>query len=249
MTNPYWQKLKAWLMGTRNKTSTSQAVKDQAVIAAFNANPENPYLVSFPRTGSHWFRMLAELYFEQPSLVRTFYFHNRDDFLMLHTHDMDLATQRRNVIYLYRDPVPTVFSQLQYENDDPNDVNRIRHWANLYGQHLDKWLYQETFTTRKTPITYEMLKEDMVGVFEKACAHFERPLRPERIHEVAQIVTREEVKRKTTHDDNVVALRKDYPYERASFTQQHAQTVWQAVLEGRPHLKDAFTHLSFEQPK
>ena len=36
------------------------------------ADPEFPYLISFPRTGSHWLRMLMELYFDRPSLTLLF---------------------------------------------------------------------------------------------------------------------------------------------------------------------------------
>ena len=63
----------------------------QDVVDAFVADPENTFLVSFPRTGSHWLRMLMELYFQRPSLVRVFYFNERADYMCYHTHDLDLV--------------------------------------------------------------------------------------------------------------------------------------------------------------
>ena len=55
-------------------------ITDEAIISAFTRDPENTFLVSFPRTGSHWLRMLTELYFERPSLLRVFYYYNRRDY-------------------------------------------------------------------------------------------------------------------------------------------------------------------------
>ena len=92
----------------------SMQISDQTIIDKFIANPDNTFLVSFPRTGSHWLRMLTELYFGRPSLVRVFYYSERQDFLMLHAHDLELDVERLRVIYLYRHPVETIFSQLYY---------------------------------------------------------------------------------------------------------------------------------------
>ena len=99
----------------------SVSVDDPEVIKSFTDNPDFPYLVSFSRTGSHWLRMIMELYFEKPSLVRAFYFKDANDFTCYHTHDMDLELRRENVIYLYRNPVETVYSQLCYYKEDPDD--------------------------------------------------------------------------------------------------------------------------------
>ena len=103
------RKLKRRMRRARDATY----VVDAESIRKFEDNPDNPYLVSFPRTGSHWLRMVMERYFGRPSLVRVFYYPERNDFLTLHTHDLELDVQRRNVIYLYRDPVETVFSQMR----------------------------------------------------------------------------------------------------------------------------------------
>ena len=50
----------------------SYGISDQKIWQKYTSNPEFPYLVSFPRTGSHWLRNVMELYFEKPSLTRVF---------------------------------------------------------------------------------------------------------------------------------------------------------------------------------
>jgi hypothetical protein len=100
--------------------SGSLQIDEPSIIEAFIENPDSPFLVSFPRTGSHWLRLIMELYFGRPSLVRVFYYPERTDYLTLHTHDIDLDIERRNVIYLYRDPVDTVYSQLNYYKESPS---------------------------------------------------------------------------------------------------------------------------------
>ncbi|MBN1680162.1 MAG: sulfotransferase domain-containing protein [Anaerolineae bacterium] len=224
--------------------TASVGVGDQDVIRAFDADPDNPYLVSFPRTGSHWLRMLIELYFERPTLKRAFYYPDRHDYLLLHTHDLELDVQRRNVIYLYRDPVETVYSQLQYHHENPNDTGRITHWADLYGRHLDKWLRTETCTTHKTIVTYEGLRRDLPFEYAKITAHFDTAFDYERFDNVAQRVTKEEVKRKTPHDEQVMQLGTAYQTTRDEFTAAHADLVWDVVLNNRPHLRDIFDDIS-----
>lgn len=221
-------------------------VPTQMIHDAFTANPSNPFLVSFPRTGSHWFRMVAELYFERPSLVRAFYYPEKTDYLFLHTHDLDLDVQRQRVIYLYRDPVPTIYSQLTYHKDALNDYERIRHWAEIYGKHLDKWLYRETFTTQKLVLTYEAMKADLTAIFAQVTAWYGESLDHARLGHAAAQVTKDEVKQKTTHDPQVVKLDQTYDISREAFREQQGAFVWEVVLEGRAHLRESFAHLEHQ---
>ena len=209
-------------------------------IVRFKANPGNTYLVSFPRTGSHWLRMLMELYFERPSLVRVFYYPERTDYLTRHTHDVELDVERSHVIYLYRKPVDTIYSQLQYHEEDIDNQERIAHWSNLYGRHLDKWLHQETFTQRKTILLYEGLKADLTEEFRNVCRHFDSTLDLERPEAVAERVSKERVKEKTAHDPQVMNLSQIYEEERRRFREEHGEFVWQVVLDGKEHLRQDF---------
>ena len=222
------------------KKITDPGMADQKDIDTFTANPDNPFLVSFPRTGSHWLRMLMELYFEQPSLVRSFYFHNQRDYLTLHTHDLDLSVQRANVIYLYRNPVETIYSQLQYHGEDISDHARISYWSDLYGKHLDKWLHFENFTRKKTILRYDKLKANLPEEFGRLCTHLGTIVNPQRINEIALQVSKENVKKLTTHDDRVVNPTNAYTNQREEFIAQYAGLVWETLLDNRPHLRMDF---------
>ncbi len=226
----------------RSGREGSFQVTDLTVIDAFNSNESNTYLVSFPRTGSHWLRMIMELYFERPSLVRVFYYPERSDYLTLHTHDMDLTVTRKDVIYLYRDPVETIYSQLNYLKESCDDPQRIVYWSDLYGKHLDKWLYRETFTRHKTILSYEGLKRDMVTEFAKVTGHFKTRIDAIRLGKIAAQITKEEVKRKTKHDQQVIKLEARYGMQREEFRVKHAWLVWETVTRNRPQLADVLKH-------
>ena len=224
----------------KEKRSVSIAIADQKVIKSFVDNPTNPFLVSFPRTGSHWLRMVMELYFKRPSLVRVFYYPKRKDYLTLHTHDMSLDVERQNVIYLYRTPVDTIYSQMSYEKDELDDLNRIKYWSDLYGRHLQKWLYAENFSTHKTIIRYDRLRDAPTTEFAKICTHFGQSLNAKRLTKAMSRVTKEKVKEKTPHDPSVITLGTHYEDVRQMFHQKYTNLVWDTALAGREHLKDMF---------
>jgi hypothetical protein len=203
----------------------SVSVNDPEVIRTFTDNPDFPYLVSFSRTGSHWLRMIMELYFERPSLVRAFYFKNATDFTCYHTHDMDLKLSRQNVIYLYRNPVETVYSQLCYHKESPDDQERRQHWTNLYARHLSKWLVQEDFTKKKTVITYEGMKSNMANEFAKICRHFGEELDALKLEAALVKVSKAELKKKTKHDEQVVNLSRSYQDERELFEEKYGNAI------------------------
>ena len=212
-----------------HKSHCSVGVIDNNIIDEFIADANNTFLVSFPRTGSHWLRMLMELYFEKPSLVRIFYFPKKKDYLTLHTHDMDLALKRKNVIYLYRDPVDTVFSQLKYNRDSLDDRERVKFWTRKYINHLKKWLVEENFTEKKTLVNYDHLKSKLESEFSKITAHFEQVLDIRRIYAIAEKVTKSEVNAKTIHDPRVVRMERDYELLRKYFKEKYSDYVWSNV--------------------
>jgi hypothetical protein len=222
---------------------SSVVMTDRCVIDAFVSNAQNPFLVSFPRTGSHWLRMLMELYFVRPSLVRVFYCHDKSDYLTLHTHDDDLNVVRDRVVYLYRDPVNTVFSQLKYYKEHEDNVARIAYWSDLYGRHLYKWLHEESFTMKKTIVRYEMLKKSLPEEFKLITEFFGEDLDLVRLHNASSRVTKQEVKRKTTDDEQVINLAADYGAERETFRQRHADLVWERLINNRSQLLGYFDYL------
>jgi hypothetical protein len=212
-----------------------------AAINRFMQDPQNPVFVSFPRTGSHWLSMMLELYFERPRLTRTSLYPGRDDYFLLHWHDVKLNLKRQNVIYQYRDPVDTIFSQLMYDKDNIDDRSRIAHWADLYGQHLDKWLYQERFTTHKTVLFYDTMRQDTVSEVTKAIEHFAVPVNHERLQFVVEhFSSKHAVKRHVTGNDQVINRMPNYENLRQGFRSGHTDFVWRVLLKGRSHLANSF---------
>ncbi|NOQ22411.1 MAG: hypothetical protein GQ565_07160 [Candidatus Aegiribacteria sp.] len=217
---------------------SSYRIKDQKLIDGFTSEKSNTFLVSFPRTGSHWLRMIIELYFQRPTLVRTFYYPEKKDYILLHTHDLDLDIQRDNVIYLYRNPVDTMFSQLKYHKEDIENKERIIYWTSLYGKHLEKWLIEEEFTKKKTVIRYEQMKTNLHIAFQKVCQHFEKEFDVDLLDEVSSKVTKNEVKKKTLHDQQVIKLTKLYSDERKYFKSEYSNLVLENLFDGREQLRN-----------
>lgn len=215
----------------------SVSINDQAVIKSFTDNPDFPYLVSFSRTGSHWLRMIMELYFEKPSLIRAFYFRDANEFTCYHSHDMNLELKRQNVIYLYRNPVETIYSQLRYDNEDTDDEEKRHHWTNLYARHLSKWLVHDDFTQKKTLLTYEDMKADMAKEFAKVCHHFGQELDENKIEQVLEKVSKAELKKKSAHDQQVVNLSDEYQLSRTEFAKKYSGQIFGEIYSIEPSLQ------------
>ncbi len=211
------------------------------IVEQWAADPDFPFMISFPRTGSHWLRMIMELYFGVPSLVRIFYYHPSREFTCYHRHDDDLDIIRRNVIYLYRHPVRAVYSQLCYKKENPQDPERVDHWTERYALHLDKWLIQESFTLKKTLVTYEGMKKDLAGEFEKICRHLNQPFDRKRFDSVSPLVTRSEVQKRTRHDPQVIATSSSYDHQRERFEKQYFSRIMNIIASQNHRLIDYFS--------
>ncbi|MCF8069577.1 MAG: sulfotransferase domain-containing protein [Desulfobacterales bacterium] len=218
---------------TKNKPEkTDDSVNYEVEIREkFTSDPTFPFLVSFPRTGSHWLRMLMELYFEKPALSRAFVFKNIIDFTCYHRHDNNLSIERENVIYLYRAPVPTVYSQLNYYNEDINDTKKIKYWTEEYVKHLEKWLIIETFTKKKTIISYEGLKNNIFVEFKKITDHFGTLLDTEKLDNASVAASKEALKIKTQHDKKVVTISKNYETQRNDFKRNHKDFIMSIIKD------------------
>jgi hypothetical protein len=215
-------------------------VNDKKTIEKFISDPDFPYLISFPRTGSHWLRMVMELYFETPSLVRIFYYKDADTFTCYHRHDEELDINRKNVIYLYRNPTDTIYSQLNYYKEAVDNKERIRHWSQLYGKHLSKWLVEENFTRKKTIVTYEGMKADMSREFKKVCDHFAVPFIPDKLKLAIETVSPGEVKQKTGHDPQVMNLTREYEDNREIFKQEYRNFILEIIHSQNQMMRKIF---------
>jgi hypothetical protein len=197
--------------------------------AAFRADPDSPWLISFPRTGSHWLRMLLELYTDRPLLPRSFFDHTRGDYLLNHSHDYEFALQPERLIYLYRDPVATVFSQIKFHQHDTNDPHQIALWSTLYRLHLCHWL--NTPRPHRTVVRYERLRADIVGGLSDVLAALDHDADPARIYDVAGRISRKEVTARTRHDQRVMNREADYEQQRRDFVTRHGPAIRRLVIE------------------
>lgn len=227
------------LKNKANKLSAnSMRVTEVDEIQKFINEVNNPFLISFPRTGSHWLRMMMELYFEQPSLVRVFYYKDRKNYLTYHTHDLDFSVYRKNVIYLYRNPAPTIYSQMMYNKENLYDIKRVQYWTRQYGKHLKKWLIDEQVSQHKTILKYENLVNDIDSEFLKLANHFGYSLNPAKLQQVVQQVSSKEVKKKTQHDRQVISKNDSYNNSRREFISQNQELIDTLILETDPKLSD-----------
>lgn len=223
------------------KDRGSMEILDPSVIQKFVSNPQFPWLISFPRTGSHWLRMMMELYFEKPSLVRIFYYKDASDFTCYHQHDEDLSVKGpKNVIYLYRAPVDTIYSQMNYYKENLYDIERVIYWSDLYGRHLSKWLFEEGFTEKKTVITYEGLKNSIYDEFNKVCSHLGHEVNKPKLHSILDKVSKEELKNKTLHDKQVVNLTTTYQLAREDFKRKYYSDILDTVISKNAKLEVLF---------
>jgi len=204
---------------------------NQMVIKKYQADPDFPYLVSFPRTGSHWFRMILELYTDCPLLVRTFFNHNNNNYLLLHTHDMNLTEQRKNVVYLYRYPTDVIYSQINYYKQNFRNKIYVLFWSNQYALHLSHWLYNEKFAEKKTVIFYDGLKNNIEVEFKKVCKHFDVTFDANRLHQIAQKITKDQVSQKTAYDSQIINKRKNYINNREWFKKEYDALIMEILSQ------------------
>jgi len=230
-------------------TSTSSyAVEDQEIIRRFISDINNPFLVSFPRTGSHWLRLMMELYFERPSLVRVFYYPERREYLCYHTHDLELDTVRDRVIYLYRNPIDTIYSQLKYHKQDMDDREIRVKWVELYGKHLNKWLVEEDFTKEKIILSFDAMRKSLDQEFAKICDFFHVSFDKERLDRIRFQVSKDQVKEKTIHDQQVINTSPRYTAQRIDFRKKYGFEIQDTIVAQHPGIAFIFPPSQSSKP-
>ncbi len=227
-----------------SSSENSINITDLRVIDNFISDPDFPWLISFPRTGSHWLRMMMELYFEKPSLVRVFYYKKAEDFTCYHRHDDKLSLKGiKNVIYIYRNPVDTIFSLACYYKEDIFDQNNLIQKTYSYSDHLAKWLVHEKFTSKKVVLTYERLQEHLLEEFKKLTDFYQVELVPEKLEKIRSQVSKKVLKRKTTDNTQIVNINSNYEETRALFKKKNSRLVIDKLLGKNPELESVFLEL------
>ncbi|MDX2114041.1 MAG: hypothetical protein SFZ24_00290 [Planctomycetota bacterium] len=188
-----------------------------------------PYLVSYPRTGSHWIRCFLELYFDRPLLTRSFYEHASTDYLLHHTHDLeDEIRDRRDVIYLYRGVTSTVFSQLTYHMKDKAvdaPLAEVLRVAEEYRRSLRKWLLREDVAARKHVIAYEWLLDRPLPTLRGVIDFLGGSPDDDAIMRIWPTITHGSIKERTTHDPRVISADNDTHLRRELFRYRWGRQV------------------------
>lgn len=207
----------------------------------FLAAPLNPALVSFPRTGSHWLRMLLELTIGIPSLKRQFFYFHPTRYSFWHTHDDDLKFQRERVVYLHRDPVDTVFSQLQYHRISLADSAAVMRCGAQYLSHLEKWLGFDHGAGERLVISYESLASEPAKTVAQIVRFLEESWSSQRFDSAYSQVTKEVVRRKTERaDDRVISINRDYATARREFRERYTGMIRQQFEGASQNMEGVF---------
>lgn len=215
---------------------------------------EIPLFISYPRTGSHWINAVMELYFDKPRLppIRaTFLDPSRSDWGWFHDHDTiswdTLYIKSKcplGVLYLYRNPVDTVFSWIIYNFNNGQSLKKlpIDRLTNLvtavsqqYRDHLNKWLIE---TPAKVFVRYENFKKDPVGEFYKIYSYWygQDNIKIKYDRELAQdcfnMVTLEALSERRTEPNTLsdFMLSGEYKKDRTSFKEQYEDKINSIVI-------------------
>lgn len=190
-----------------------------------------PHLVSFPRSGSHWIRAILELYLGMDSkqfsysVART----------MNHVHDLDLSYILQNVIYLFRNPIDSIYSLMVYYRYNLNDISYVDKLLKLYVKNLRKWLLDETFTHKKTIITYENLLSNMEDEFKKICNHLGYTFDKEKLDKIN--VSKQYVKNKTLYDNQIVNLTTGIEEKKEKFKIEFKEYIYHEIFKIEDRLR------------
>lgn len=208
------------------------------------ANPDMVALVGHYRTGTHWLCALMALYFDHPVLPREYFhagFHR--PCMAFATHDgASLMGPRHQVIYLYRDPVDTVFSQSNIAKATwGSNPAEVRTHAHLYARHVARWL-TPGYVPHLAAVRYECLQED----FPRICLLFNQEPDRDRIEWVFAQVTKDVVSSAGCAEPAKAWMARtdpEYAQMRAEFREHWASLIWSAFLSGRKWLQRYFDHL------
>lgn len=172
-------------------------------------NYELPRLVSFPRTGSHWFRYIMEVATGTPAIVSSYYYPKPDKCWGLHIHDRWLDNKNipptknlQKVIYLFRDGLDTVYSVLRYDKTIPDYwdgtctelIDReVKAVTSQYERHLKRWRYNREDIRSCLEIRYDDMAINTREIFEKVLQFLEIECSKEKLAFAIQDATKEKI--------------------------------------------------------
>jgi len=202
----------------------------------------NIYYVGVSRSGSHWLRIVLEEYMQGKSPVSNFIACKDDiNVLMSHlndfkgTHDMALDFVADNVIYLYRNPIDCIFSNLKYDQTTIDNKESIENYLNIWIKHIQKWVFDEKFTKRKVILSYENLKKDFVKEFSKLLVYLNLEVDEKRIISAKETYTKNKI-REIVHDKKVINNESDYELQRDRFVDLFGKYIYDKLPLTHKHI-------------
>ena len=218
-------------------------VRPNALISAY---PNAVAVVGFYRTGTHWLCRLIQEYFGHLIVNRgegEGFGSVAPPWGFFHHDILGYMDAPHRAVYLYRDPVDTMFSWSQMVGTWEYTWDNIRSGAEKYGKHLARWL-APGYAMHLAVMRYERMRED----FPRICLLANQEVNEGRLDCIFARATEE--RRLTTREHN---QRWDFPTgpeyadARAGFRSEHAALVWKTVLAGREWLQLHFDHLPEEK--
>lgn len=138
------------------------------------------YVVSYPRSGSHWLNLAMELYFgvQRRIDISGHRLHLVEEGTPLWTHTHCVRADGKDVIYLHRDPVDAIHGHmaLVMQNTYQGSIGRMQRW--VFDGMIETFAKTNNATHCKhlnaahTVIAFDDLKEHPDRVAWKICSHF-----------------------------------------------------------------------------
>lgn len=165
--------------------------------------------------------------------------------MWFHDHDLDGNLHHADVLFLYREPVATVYSNLMYDRrhaarsllgrlckTSPASVERaaVIRCCDRYRRHCEKWLLPGR--QARTVIRHENFLTRPADEFAKICAHFGRSLDTRRMEQAFALVTPEALATKAGDSPAMGShmLGKEYQVCRREFARQWGDLVRQRMV-------------------
>ncbi|MDP7184729.1 MAG: sulfotransferase domain-containing protein [Paracoccaceae bacterium] len=204
--------------------------------------------MSFPRAGSHWLRMVIEAATGVQSAVSPLLHKNSFGFgrvSIWHDHDCDLVRleQTGPMIYLYRDPVDVVLSNLFYYQMEALDHDTLRvavdQISSDYKQHMEAYGRKAAIDCRSVLLSYEaiqqMHKPSIAAIYVFIERFHELGTKPQDFIDAINRFTKEHTKDRTTYNSRVMPdtdqdLRSKLRAEYADVIQISAGPVYKDLL-------------------
>ena len=193
-------------------------------------------LVSYPRTGSHWVRMILEKYLQKYCLPTSFYGNN--EYWGYHLHDREVgngdegATDNfEKVIYLYRNPVDVVYSLLKYEGWTTQE--KINEIINEYKVHLTRWKLNNNDIKKIIFIKYEDIVENPENTFSEIINFLGEDWDKDKLMKIYSESTHKNLS-KNINDENVIDrghFSGSYKTNKHAFTLKHGKYIMDQFKE------------------